>query len=246
MSCRSLVSVAGIIAIAGSVALAFQPAGDKPAKPSQPSQPSSSQPSQPTQPLGKQPDHALPPGMTPEDMKACEAAATPGPQHAKLAEIAGTWAGKTKMWMTPDQSEPVESTCTTIITPVLDGRYVRIETKGEMPGMGMFEGFGINGYDNVTQKYQTTWIDNCGTSIATGTGDVSADGKTYTWKLSYSCPINKKPATLREVEKRVSKDAFTLEMFGNEPHSGKEFKMMEIAYTRTGPAPAAKPTTPTR
>lgn len=231
MKCCSLCAVAGIAVMAGSLVIA-QPG----------SQPDRTRPATPSTPAGQpQKDAAkpqLPPGMTEADMKACEAAATPGPEHKKLAEIAGTWSGKTKMWMSPDQSEPMESTCTTKITPIMDGRYIKIETEGEMPGMGPFNGFGLNAYDNVSQKYQTTWIDNCGTGIATGTGEVSPDGKTYTWKLTYNCPIQKKPTTLREVEKRTSKDAFTLEMFGLEPHSGKEFKMMEIAYTRTGAAPA--------
>ena len=37
-------------------------------------------------------------------------------------------------------------------------------------------------------------------------------------------------------------NTFTLEMYGNDPKTGKEFKMMEIAFTRK----ASSPTTGTR
>ena len=218
MRTRSILTIAGLAAIAGTIAVA-QPPRDS-TKPAQP-------PAKPAQPG----DHAIPPGMSEEDMQACVAAMTPGAEHQQLAKAVGTWQGKTKMWMTPD-AQPVESTCTTTISTILDGRFVKCETTGEMPGMGPFNGFGIQGFDNVSKKYQTTWIDNCGTGMATGTGEASPGGKTMTWKLTYNCPIQKKPTTMREIERRTGENTMTFEIFGVEPHSGKEFKMMEIAYTR--------------
>jgi hypothetical protein len=50
----------------------------------------------------------------------------------------------------------------------MDGRFIKLEMEGDMPGMGPFHGFGLYGYDNVSQKYQATWIDNCGRG-STGT-----------------------------------------------------------------------------
>ena len=68
--------------------------------------------------------------------------------------------------------------------------------------------------------------------VRTGTGELSPDGKTLTWKYTYTCPINKKPTLLREVETITGPNTKTLEMFGTEPKSGKEFKMMSIELTR--------------
>ena len=34
----------------------------------------------------------------------------------------------------------------------MDGRFIKVEVEGEMPGMGPFHGFGIYGFDNVTQE----------------------------------------------------------------------------------------------
>jgi hypothetical protein len=177
------------------------------------------------------PAFELPPGWTMEDMQTCMEAGTPGPMHAYLVEGAGVWHGKTKMWMAPG-AEAVESTCITTVTPMMDGRFVKVEVSGDMPGMGPFNGFGIYGYDNVAEQFQLSWIDNCGTGIMTGTGELSSDGTTLTWTCTYHCPLTKKPTTMREIDRRTSQDTATLEMYSVDPKSGKEFKTMEITSTR--------------
>jgi hypothetical protein len=65
-----------------------------------------------------------------------------------------------------------------------------------------------------------------------GTGEQSSDGKTLTWKFEHHDPVTKKLVTMREVEKITGKDSKTLEVFGPDPKTGKEYKMMEIAFTR--------------
>ena len=172
----------------------------------------------------------LPPGWTEADMMACMEAGTPGPMHEHLASAVGVWHGKSKMWMAPGTAA-IESECTSTITSVMDGRFIQCEMEGSTP-MGPFNGFGISGYDNVGQKFQSTWIDNCGTGIMFGTGDLSSDGKTMTWNYTYNCPITKKPTAFREVDRRTGKDSMVMEMFGTDPKSGKEYKMMEVAFTR--------------
>ena len=214
--CCGLLTVVGIAAAAASIAMA------------QPEKKDAAQP-------GGQPP--LPPGWTEKDMQACMQAATPGSQHDHLKKLVGVWSGKTTMWMAPN-TEPMKSECTNTITAMMDGRYVKCEMAGDMPGMGPFNGFGISGFDNVSQKYQSTWVDNCSTGIMNGTGDLSADGKTMTWKYNYYCPVTKKPAVMREIQKITGENAFTMEMYANEPKSGVEYKMMEIQFTRKAGANA--------
>src|SRR5213075_1435092 len=116
-------------------------------KPTTPTSPTS--PTTGTQPKGDKPSMQLPPGMTEEDAKdkeACKEAGTPGPMHEWLTKQAGTYDGKTKMWMKPG-APAMESTCTTTITPIFGGRYVKVQSTGPMPGdMGTYEGQGIYGY----------------------------------------------------------------------------------------------------
>jgi len=176
----------------------------------------------------------LPPGWTEADMQACMAAGTPGAQHQSLARAVGHWSGSTTQWMAPG-TEPMKSEISCDISSFLDGRFTKCEYSGEIPGMGPFHGVGFNGYDNVAQKYISIWLDNCGTGIMTGEGTQSADGKTMTWTYEYSCPITKKQQTMRQVERWTGDDAMVLEMFGNDPKSGKEYQMMRCEVTRSKP-----------
>lgn len=210
-----LVAAIGAVAVVGSLAVA-EPAKDAP----------------PAAAAGKPPEMKLPPGWTEADMQACMMAGTPGKMHEILARDVGTWTGKNTMWMGPG-TEPMQAESTTTITSIMGGRYTKAEVKGDMPGgMGPFEGFGIYGYDNVTQKFTASWIDSMSTGIAQGTGELSKDGKSLTITYTYTCPITKKPTTMREVHTRTGENTKTLEMWGIDPKSGKEFKMMKIDLTK--------------
>jgi hypothetical protein len=173
----------------------------------------------------------LPPGWTEADMMACVEAGTPGPKHQHLGTSAGVWTGTNTMWMAPG-TEPMKTDVTSTVKMIMDGRYQQVSFEGDMPGMGPFSGMGLNGYDNVSQKFQSVWIDNHGTGMMVGTGELSADGKTMTWTYAATCPITKKPTTMREIDKITGKDTMTMEMHGTDPKSGKEYKMMEIALKR--------------
>ena len=101
-----------------------------------------------------------------------------------------------------------------------------------MPGMGPFNGFGLKGFDNVSGKFTSVWIDNMSTGIMAGTGELSADGKTITWTFGYTCPLTKKPTVMRQIETTTGPNTKTLEMHGTDPKSGKEYKMMSITLTK--------------
>jgi hypothetical protein len=138
-------------------------------------------------------------------------AAAPGKEHKHLAEGAGVWDGKTTMYM--PGNEPQKSECVSTATPMMGGRF-------------------IYGYDNVAKKYVHTWVDNMGTGMMNGTGELSEDGKTLTWNCTYNCPMAKKEVKMREVETITGPDTKTFEMYGPELGTGKETKMMSIEFTR--------------
>jgi hypothetical protein len=182
-------------------------------------------------PPAGQPEMKLPPGWTMEDMQACIIAGTPGKMQAHLAKDSGNWKGKSTMWMAPG-AEPVKSDCTITISPIMDGRYIKSVMKGEMPGMGPYTGEGISGFDNVSQEFVSTWIDNHSSGIMNGTGKLSSDGKTLSWNYSMNCPLTKKPTTVRQIETDTSAKTKTIEMFATDPKSGKEYKMMVCEMTK--------------
>jgi hypothetical protein len=142
--------------------------------------------------------------------------------------MAGSWNTKTKSWMEP-KKPPMETTGTCEQKMVLNGRFLQQECSGEMMG-SQFTGIGVTGYDNHTKKYVTTWMDSMGTGIYYFEGTASPDGKVITQKSRYDDPIEG-PMKLRTVTKTVDENTEVFEMYGTNK-SGKERKMMEIAYTR--------------
>jgi hypothetical protein len=177
----------------------------------------------------------LPPGWTEADMQACMTAGQPGKNHEYLAKRAGSWTGTNTMWMAPSLP-PTSVPTSCVITVEMDGRFAKAKYSGEMPGMGAFNGLGFYGFDNVSQKFVSAWLDNHSSGIMHGEGTLSPDGKTLTWSFKYNDPITKKQTTMREIETFKDDNTMTLEMHGTDPKSGQEYKMMLIELKRTGKA----------
>ncbi|WP_447601814.1 DUF1579 domain-containing protein [Nitrospira sp. Nam80] len=154
--------------------------------------------------------------------------AAPGGPHKQMARLAGSWNTTTKAWMDPHEP-PMESKGSCEQTMLLGGRFLRQECTGDMMGQS-FTGIGLNGYDNHTKKYVSTWMDSMGTAIYFMEGTASADGKTITQNGHYDDPVEG-PVKLRSVTKIVDDNHEVFEMYGS-GKDGKERKMMEITYTR--------------
>lgn len=161
-------------------------------------------------------------------METYKKLATPGEPHKQFASLAGSWTTKTKSWMEPNKA-PTESDGSCEQKMLLDGRFLQQECTGDMMGQP-FTGIGVNGYDNHTKKYVSTWMDSMGTGIYYMEGTASADGKTITQKGQYDDPIEGR-MKLRAVTKMVDNNTEIFEMYGT-GKKGKEMKMMEITYTR--------------
>jgi hypothetical protein len=185
------------------------------------------------------PEFKLPKGWTQEDLQACIQAGTPGEMHKLIAGQGGKWTGKQTMWMAPDV-DPSTSECSAVCTSMMDGKFTKCDFSSDIPGMGPYKGLGIVGYDNVSKKFQGIWLDNHSTGMMIGTGTLSADGKTITWKYEHSCPLTKKPTIMREIETFTGPDSKTWEMFGVDPKSGKEVQMMKIELKRASHSQASR------
>ena len=173
----------------------------------------------------------------PLDMDAMMAnwqkAMTPGPEHAHLARSVGVWDGKIKMWMAPG-APAQESVGTTTYTSLFGGRYLEMVTKGEVDmgnGKMPLEGRALYGYDNVLKRFDSIWIDNMGTGFMKGVGTWREVGKSIDWNATMADPMTGKMTTAREVDTVIDDDHTLFEMFAPGP-DGKEFKTMEIHYTR--------------
>lgn len=177
--------------------------------------------------LAKEKKHENP--MDPQAiMELWKQAATPGEPYKLFATLAGSWTTTTKEWMKPGKP-PTESTGTAEMKMLLDGRFLYQEYNSQMMGQP-FSGVGIDGYDNMTKKYVTAWVDTMDTGIFLMGGTASADGKTITLKGSHPEPGGGKMSH-RAVWKIIDQNNQTFDMYGTH-HGQKEMKVLEIIYTR--------------
>jgi len=155
--------------------------------------------------------------------------------HKLLADFAGSWSTSVKM-MEPGK-EPTVSKGSVTYKSIMNGRYVIGDHTGsmKMPGADgkmkdfTFKGMSTDGYDNVKQKFTSSWMDNMGTGILMfeGTYDPATKTFTYTGEMEV-VPGMKTP--VRSVVKVTDKNHRTFEWYEN--RGGQEMKTLEIDYTR--------------
>lgn len=163
-------------------------------------------------------------------MKAMEAAGQVTENHKALDYLAGEWNTKTRFWMSA-KDKPQESTGKSRFESVFDGKFMKETVEGTAMGRP-FQGMAIMGYDNTKKKYVTTWIDNMSTSTFRFEGDSPDMGKTINTSSEFVCPMTGQNKQIRATLKKVSKNKVQYEHYEKDPATGKEFKAMEVVYTR--------------
>jgi hypothetical protein len=229
---RSLVLTTMTLALAAGASLSLaQPAADK-------------------RPTGAPAAHPDAKGGQPggdEMQKKIAESMTPGPRHAQLAKTAGDFTTATKWRM--DANQPwMEFTGTSKRTMIMGGRYLQEDADGlmEMPGgpdgkptKTAFKGLGIFGYNNISKQYEGSWVGNMGTGVMQMTGQSGDNGKTVEWKGTCDDPMTERPVVMRMVATHKDDDHGVVEFY-TPGQDGKEFKTMEITYTRAKGAAASR------
>ena len=170
--------------------------------------------------------------MSPEQaamMKKWEEYMTPGEFHSMMAKSNGEWREDIIMWMDP-AAPPTKSTSSCTNTMIMGGRYQQSMHKGTFDGMP-FEGMSIMGYDNAKKVFVSSWIDNMGTGIMTMEGTYDAATKTVNSKGKQMDPMTGKEMDVREVFTIIDDNNHMMAMYMT-PAGGKEYKSMEIKFTR--------------
>ena len=157
-------------------------------------------------------------------------AGTPGDQHKLLAKADGKWIAEMTMWMSPG-APPIIAKSIATNKMILGGRYQETSFKGDFMGMP-YEGTSTTGYDNIKKVFFTTWIDNMSTMIMNMEGNWNSATKSINFKGKMICPGNGKECEMREVYKMVDEGNHVMEMYGPDMQTGKEYKSMEIKFTR--------------
>ena len=155
--------------------------------------------------------------------------ALPNDNHKILDPLVGTWSHVAKWWMSPD-SQPETSKGTNETTWEIGGRFLVKAVKATSMGQP-FEGMGLTGFDNGKQTYQTIWMDNMGTGMMIGEGTYDPGTKTLTDQGRFTDPMIGQ-RSYRGIITFIDDDHHSYEMYVADKN-GKEFRMMEIMYTRT-------------
>jgi hypothetical protein len=163
-----------------------------------------------------------------QEMQAFVQANQPGPHQKSIEQFVGTWDVSMTLWPAPGAA-PMNFTATADHKMIMGGRYLQQQVKGEMMGMSV-EGMGLWGYDNMKKEHISTWIDSMSTGIMVSRGTEDADGKVFTFTGEYLDPAGKTRKS-REVLRIQDADKLLAEMYETGP-DGKEFKNMELIYTR--------------
>lgn len=172
------------------------------------------------------------------DMQALMQASQPGDMHKLIATLAGTWKATVKLLM---PGAPPDSSGVMTTTMVLGGRYAHSMFKADLGGME-FEGAATLGFNNVTGKFESTWIDSMGTFTLFSTGSYDKDTKALTMTGEFSDPMSKQTVKQREVLTWVTDTTLRDEFYQAAPGS-PETKIMQIDYVK---APATgSPAIPT-
>ena len=163
-----------------------------------------------------------------EAMDKWLAFSTPGTEQQWLAKRSGTWNLVVTQFNMGDDS--IQTNAVSTCQMILGDRYL-YEYMNGMTDIGRFEGSGVFGYDNARKVFVSSWVDNMGTGISSGTGKRSADGKRIEWQVTTTDPMVGGDVLMRSVEEYVSNDRIEMSMYAPDPKGG-EVKIMEIIYTR--------------
>ena len=164
-----------------------------------------------------------------EQMKIWQNYMTPGPMHEMLAKSVGDWKTISKFWMDP-AGDPMVVEGTGKTEMILGGRYQKMTSYSTMMGMET-EGISTIGYDNATEEFTMTWIDNIGTGTAIAKGKYDESTNSIIMNGTMVDPMSKQEMNFKQIFKFMDDDHHLLEMFLD--YNGKEFKSMEIEFTRS-------------
>ena len=140
------------------------------------------------------------------------------------------WTFSGNMWHDPG-TPPMEIAGKSRFKSIMDGRFLIEKVEADEFMGQIFKGMGITGYDNLTQTFVGTWIDNMGTGILRSQGTASGDGKTIHYTTDHPDLITGQYIQCRAIEKINGPDEFVYTAYNTTP-DGQEFKQMELTYTR--------------
>lgn len=155
-------------------------------------------------------------------------AAMPGPIHKQLAKRAGEYTTVTKFSAQPG-APAVESSGTSKLTAILDGRFLLEEGSGIFMGQ-QTKSTRVWGYDNATKKYESAWMYTGSTGIMRLTGSSNDGGKTVNYAATFT-DENGVKQTFDAVLRLIDDDHFVVGLYARGP-DGSRGPTFDTTFTR--------------
>jgi hypothetical protein len=151
-----------------------------------------------------------------------QAPSGPGPEHEALKRLAGEWTATVK---SPEGDTP--GTMTAVMQ--CGGLWLVTEFKSSFGGVD-FHGRGLDGYDPVSKKHVSVWVDSMSTKPLFFEGTLDKATKTLTM-VADGIGMDGKPAKFKSLTHYPDADHYTFTLF-QVGGDGQDQKMMTIEYTR--------------
>lgn len=155
----------------------------------------------------------------------------PGPKHALLEPLIGTWDVEVSTWMSPGEP-PLVSHATVTKSWVLGKRFLYEEFTGTGPDGKPYSGIGYWGHDNIRKRFSGLWMSTYGSGMIHYHGSVDAPGTMFTFEGREPNPMGRGPEVeFRMVLKIVGEHRHVLTQYYVMPIIGS-YKAFEMIHTR--------------
>lgn len=175
---------------------------------------------------------------TPEEQAALmlkyQEQAEPGPEHLKLAELAGNWIYQNKVWMSPAETAPVVVDGKAEAKMILGGRFLQMTSSSSYLGIP-YEELLMIGFDRRSSEYTTVRFDNMGTYWVATQGPVDKETGLIVMEGKDIDPVEGIELKFKNICEIKNKDLFTFSVVFTDSIMSQgtgNFKMVEIVYNR--------------
>ena len=162
-------------------------------------------------------------------MEMMEKLAQPGEYHQLFEDFVGTWTADVSMWIAPN-TPPVVTKGQATFELIFGGRFLYSDFLGEYMGEP-FKGINIMGYDNAKEQFVSIWLDNSTTALLSSTGTYDKNTKRFRFYAKSFDPMSGQTVEMRDEAYFASEDEY-ISVTYTKTEGGKEFKSMEMKYTR--------------
>ncbi len=154
----------------------------------------------------------------------------PGPEHARLATLAGHWTSVYHVAHAPG-AKPVDIPGTAEFRAILNGMWISGETELVM-GETRIKGLAIYGFDRVKAKYTMLFVQEADSQPLFGYGVPDSSGRVITFDVPMDIPMAGLSAVpMRVVLELPAGDTCGFEMNTKAP-DGSNYRPLRIDYTR--------------